>query len=223
MKLGKYNVTFGNIKAYVQGNIRYYAEHYGPAFAKLDEHLKEQIAFRELVANPACKSNSECKCHCPIPELFYADKTCEDSCYPIMMDATQWKKFKGSYNGLLDKVTYPFDWQSILLNGELATRRDVIKLEDSTYDAGVVDKGDVIEHSFVLDIAGECKWIVEHVTSSCYCTTSTYTQVDDKITLLVKVDTKDKNPGKKETTVVFNYTVCDEPKLIFLVIKFEVK
>ena len=227
MKIGKYDITLGNIKAYVQGNLRYYAEKYGPAFAKLDEHLREQIAFRELVANPECKEKEECKCHCPIPELFYADKTCEDSCYPVMMTRDEWTKFKNS--GVdIKSVAYPFDWTSVVVNLVNKVKREAIAVEDATFDCGDVKKGEKCYHTFTLINPHSETWMPEHITTSCYCTVAGI-QVDadnaNVVRLPCEVDTIDKTQGQKETVVLFNYTVNEgelKSKLISLVIKLNV-
>lgn len=94
MKIGKYNITFKNIKAYAQGNYRLFLD----KFDKLDSHIKEQVIYRESIADPECKAIGECKCGCPIPDLFYADKTCEDSCYPVLMNKSEWNKYKQDNN-----------------------------------------------------------------------------------------------------------------------------
>ncbi len=94
MKVGKYDVTISNIAAYLQGNFRKLVDKYSAGFLELEEHIKEQIIWRETVASPYCMSNKECKCGCPIPDLFYADKACPDKCYPEMMNKEEWEGYK---------------------------------------------------------------------------------------------------------------------------------
>ena len=86
MKIGKYDVTASNIKAYIQGNVRKLIDKHGMGYFELPNHIQEQIAFRELVANPNCLNDGFCKCNCILPDMFYADKTCTDECYPVMLN-----------------------------------------------------------------------------------------------------------------------------------------
>lgn len=94
MKVGKYNITLSNVGAYIQGKTRMLVQKYGNEFFSLDNHIKEQIVWRESKANSFCLSNNECKCGCPLPDLFFADKTCEDACYPVMMNKDEWELYK---------------------------------------------------------------------------------------------------------------------------------
>lgn len=94
MKIGKYDLTLSNINAFIQGKTRMLVEKYGNEFFPLETHIKEQIVWRESVANKECLSNKECKCGCPLPDMFFADKTCEDKCYPVMMSLEEWEAFK---------------------------------------------------------------------------------------------------------------------------------
>jgi hypothetical protein len=88
MNILGYDVTLKNIKEYVKGNIRYLIDEYGNDFLNLEEHIKEQVVYRKSVANKQCIQEGVCKCNCTIPELFYADKSCSDKCYPEMMNKT---------------------------------------------------------------------------------------------------------------------------------------
>jgi len=91
MKIGKYNFTLNNVKAFIQGKTRMLVNKYGNEFFSLEPHIKEQIVWRESQANSFCLNNNECKCGCPLPDLFFADKTCEDGCYPVMMNSEEWE------------------------------------------------------------------------------------------------------------------------------------
>ena len=98
MKIGKYDITLANIGSFVQGKTRFLVDRYGGEFFSLEEHIKEQVLYRESLANKECVNNKVCKCGCEIPGLFYADKTCEDGCYPVVMDKETWDKFKNDNN-----------------------------------------------------------------------------------------------------------------------------
>jgi hypothetical protein len=94
MKIGKYNFTLKNIKSFIQGKTRMLVERFGNEFFSLDEHIKEQIVWRETKSNNECINNKECKCGCPLPDMFFADKACEDECYPVMMTKEEWETYK---------------------------------------------------------------------------------------------------------------------------------
>lgn len=98
MKIGKYDITLANIGSFVQGKTRLLVDRYGGEFIALEEHIKEQVLYRESVANKECLQKKVCKCNCEIPGLFYADKTCEDGCYPEMMNKNDWEEFKRTKN-----------------------------------------------------------------------------------------------------------------------------
>lgn len=98
----KAKINLPNIKGYLQGNWRAVLLEYYPE--GLDRHIEEQYYWRiQQVSekSPECLENKECKtCHCSIPELFMADKACENnpSCYPEMMNRKNWKNFKSLLN-----------------------------------------------------------------------------------------------------------------------------
>lgn len=94
MKIGKYDFTLGNIGAFIQGKTRMLVQKYGNEYFNLEKHIKEQIVWRESKADKFCLSNNECKCGCPLPDLFFADKTCKDACYPVMMNKEEWEAYK---------------------------------------------------------------------------------------------------------------------------------
>jgi len=64
---------------------------------KSPSHIKEQVSYRkELVKlkHPECLSRGYCYCGCDIPEMFYSDMSCENKCYPELMNAKDWQKYK---------------------------------------------------------------------------------------------------------------------------------
>jgi hypothetical protein len=86
---------------FIQGWVRYYLHKFAPFL--LRRHIREQVIFRESVASPYCKARGDCICGCPLPQLYYADKTCGvkgvDSCYPKMLSKYEWRKFVESNYG----------------------------------------------------------------------------------------------------------------------------
>lgn len=95
MKIFNYDITLKNIGAFVQGKGRLMFENLG---FDLEDHIKEQIVWRESKALPECINNEVCKCGCDIPDLFYADKACEFGCYPKLMNKEEWEQYKKDEN-----------------------------------------------------------------------------------------------------------------------------
>jgi hypothetical protein len=95
MKLS--NINIRNIKAFLQGESRLMLEF----FDSLPEHIQEQVRFRiHLVSDksPQCLEGKCIHCGCSTPDLFYADKTCDNQCYPEMLNKEQWENFKFKNN-----------------------------------------------------------------------------------------------------------------------------
>ena len=86
-------INLKNVKAFWQGMCRYYWDKWFPnSFPK---HIREQVAYRKKEANEDCVKNGEClECGCKIPHLFYADKSCNGDCYPVMMKEFEWECHK---------------------------------------------------------------------------------------------------------------------------------
>ena len=74
----------------------------------LEPHLAEQWMWRLTKSNPVCMNHGECFCGCPIPDLQLADKTCENSCYPEMMDKEAWESYKKEHNITLETIGADF-------------------------------------------------------------------------------------------------------------------
>lgn len=88
-------ITFKNVLAYIQGNVRYqlfYSKH----LKKLIRlHIFEQISYRIKVMDKECLAKGECKlCGCETTALQMADKACNKPCYPPMMSKEVWKAYK---------------------------------------------------------------------------------------------------------------------------------
>lgn len=91
----KSKITYSNIKAYLQGKIRYKL-YYNKYFNWLIPlHIFEQIAYRIFVMDKECYAKGSCTlCGCDTTALQMADKACDKPCYPAMMDETDWMIFK---------------------------------------------------------------------------------------------------------------------------------
>ena len=87
-------LTFKNVYAYVQGNLRYKI-YYSKFSFLLPFHIKNQIDWRISIMDKECFRNGSCKlCGCQTTHLQMADKACDKPCYPPMMNKEEWKLFK---------------------------------------------------------------------------------------------------------------------------------
>lgn len=233
--MNKKDITFKNVKAYVQGNLRYLMEEYGPEFLKMDKHIREQVMFRKDIANPECIKNGECtKCGCDIPQLFYADKQCGGKCYPLMMGDQDWKMFQKelsnySLENQVEEISYPFDWNNILESSEVDSEdvslMDDTKLQDINFDAGDVELGSKFDHTFIIKNDTDYNKRIIDVNTSCGCTTTNnligkYLPVGGQLEAKVIVDLSNKKkPGHK--SVLTEIKLNNQTK-IKLIIKFNI-
>jgi hypothetical protein len=221
MKVGKHDITLKNIQAYLQGNIRMLAEQYGPEFIKMEPHIREQVMFRQDIANPECVNNKECKeCHCSIPGLFYADKTCGGECYPVMMNEEEWNKFKGvlrqhTLDNAIEQVTYPFDWKGLpselpnIVSKEVTDKVDT-SIPDLFFDAGEVKLDTIVETTFTVCNHKDVNIFIKNNETSCGCTTvidliGKIIKANECLDIDVKIDAKDKKIGKYHYVVKLTF------------------
>lgn len=65
-------------------------------------HIREQALWRLSQVqekSPECLKEDTCKkCGCAPSEMVYSDYSCEGNCYPDLMDAESWDKFKANNN-----------------------------------------------------------------------------------------------------------------------------
>jgi hypothetical protein len=96
----KAKITFRNIKAYIQGNIRY-GMYYSWFNFLIPKHIKEQIDWRIEIMDKECFDNGSCKlCGCETTALQMANKACDKPCYPRMYSRSVWKALKPIYKKL---------------------------------------------------------------------------------------------------------------------------
>ena len=100
-----------NIKSYIVGNFRY-AIYDSNVRWLLRKHILEQIHWRIDVMNPKCYNNGSCiLCGCTTPALQMADKSCDEPCYPGMMNRSSWKAFKEGWTYFEEKSS--IQWQIV--------------------------------------------------------------------------------------------------------------
>lgn len=83
-------ITLKNIKAFIQGYFRKFLLDKLTYIYEQVEYRKEQVAIK----SPDCLNGQCVKCGCKTPELFYADKPCENKCYDELKSKEDWIKFK---------------------------------------------------------------------------------------------------------------------------------
>ena len=181
MKLFGYDITLNNIKSFIQGNTRYLIEEFGGDFIQLEQHIQEQIIYRKSLANKECIELGVCKCNCAIPELFYADKQCEDKCYPLMMNKLIWNNYKQNMNLKIENT----DIGNILVNNQ--------------YEK---------EFSFLNIFKSKLKII--NINTSCGCTSVNvnYNKIyepDERINIKYNLNTNGKRIGTNN--IIFTITI----------------
>jgi len=219
MKVGKYKINTKNIRAYIQGNIRSLAEKFDIDFLKLKEHEQEQVLFRDSVSKPSCKEKEECDCGCPIPKLYMADKTCEDGCYPEMMNETEWNKFKETIVENKIPIQYPFIWHEIkeyISDDDIKLDYKLISTEDSVVSLGDVKKGVIAEGAFTLVNPLQSILELNRVQPSCGCTTVDFPKTIGSIkegVIKFKVDTGERSLGVADLWITVTYNKMNKLNL----------
>lgn len=97
--------TFRNIKAYLQGKIRYKL-YYSRFKFLIPKHIREQIDVRINSMDPVCYEQGQCKlCGCQTTALQMANKACDKPCYPRMIGKNTWNTIK-MYKEIYDNEYY---------------------------------------------------------------------------------------------------------------------
>lgn len=87
-------VTWSNIKAYIQGKLRYKL-YYSYYKFLIPTHIREQIDYRIKMMDKECYNNGACKiCGCETTALQMANKACPKPCYPKMVNKRKWNRQK---------------------------------------------------------------------------------------------------------------------------------
>ena len=100
-------VNLVNIKSFVEGNSRLLIDNLGNSFFKLDNHIKEQVAYRASICYESCFEKGfyiqqknkfrkkSCKsCGCSVPGKWYSNDACSGNTYPDLMDEYTWHIYK---------------------------------------------------------------------------------------------------------------------------------
>lgn len=189
MKIGKYDITLQNISAFIQGNVRAILHNYGDSFYTLSPEIQEQVIYRTSLANKECLENGKCKCNCSIPELFYADKQCEDKCYPYMMNKSDWEKFKLDNNIELSIKTEKLKITS-MFQAVFKTNENEVNL--------LLNKNSVNDLKLSIENCNIFDFKIKKVKSSCICTKiishdETLKSGNNTDIILYSIDTKNKS------------------------------
>lgn len=63
------------------------------------KHKKEQVVYRLSILQDhpigsQCLKNNECPCQCTTSEVVISDPTCDQGCFPEMLEKGDWEDFK---------------------------------------------------------------------------------------------------------------------------------
>ena len=93
MKLS--DITLKNIKAYIEGNTRMLGDNFGI----VDEHIKEQVAYRATICKECVDAGKCTYCGCKVPGKLYVKESCnKGERFPNLMSKEDWEKFKNENN-----------------------------------------------------------------------------------------------------------------------------
>ncbi len=86
------DITFSNIKDYIQGYSRWFQDHW----RILPDYTKEQVLFRASQCPPECARNQKCHfCKCDFPAKLFVDYSCnKGQALPNLMNEEEWKNYK---------------------------------------------------------------------------------------------------------------------------------
>ena len=87
----KKKINWENIKAYIQGNLRYKLWYSKRWKFLIRSHIKQQIIYRINSMKVDCFNEGACiRCGCKTINLQLSNKACEGFCYPKMMNKKDW-------------------------------------------------------------------------------------------------------------------------------------
>lgn len=92
-----HKITLKDVFNYIQGNASFIADE---KFGILPEHLKEQIAYREMHCSDKCRTNKKCQhCGCAYPAKLHNITSCNKTAnLPDLMSESEWIKYKTTNN-----------------------------------------------------------------------------------------------------------------------------
>lgn len=84
-------ITFKNIKSFIQGHARAYLD----KIRLLPLHTREQAFYRMYVCKDSCIPFKKCEiCECSAIKKSYATKSCNKDKFPDLMSEAEWSKYK---------------------------------------------------------------------------------------------------------------------------------
>lgn len=109
IKATKENLTWKHIKAFIQAKYRkalmndnfvLFMKSIGlTRYEGLPRYKQEQIVWRYNMLlthsqGKQCLQNNECPCKCTTSEVIISDPSCDQKCFPDMMNSLEWATFK---------------------------------------------------------------------------------------------------------------------------------
>lgn len=113
-------INLKNIKAYIQGKLRYKLYYSKFAFL-IPLHIREQIEVRINSMDKECYNTGQCKlCGCETTALQMANKACDKPCYPSMMSKRNWNLIKKGLAHPSEKIWWKLQGNKFIKdNGKL--------------------------------------------------------------------------------------------------------
>lgn len=150
----KEQITFENMKGFIQGNIRKFMEDVD--YNNLPWYIREQIIYRSLTCR-TCTIEGKCViCGCQTPEKFYEDRACEGQKYPYMIDnEEEWLMFKEKNNIMKETL-----------------EKTILVTDKESFNFNDINEGEKVFVEFELKNVGLLPANISSVSSSCGCTTA---------------------------------------------------
>ena len=124
----KAKITLPNIKAFIEGTLRYrfyYSKWFGFLIQK---HIREQIDCRIKSMREICYKQGYCEeCGCKTTHLQMANKSCAGYCYPSLYSKKGWQNLKRRFkrnNKVGEKTTIITFFRSWEFNGDKFIKLD---------------------------------------------------------------------------------------------------
>lgn len=98
----KPELTWDNVKSFLEGNISYYKQY----FLSSPPYLQEQYHYRLSVCRDSCIPNDSCEvCTCPPIKKAWVTKSCNNGeKFPDLMDEESWEDFKNVHDIDIPKI-----------------------------------------------------------------------------------------------------------------------
>lgn len=88
-------ITFKNIKSFIQGNLRFYID----KIHRLPDFTKEQYYWRLYQCKDDCLISGTCmNCNCPTIKKAFSTESCNEDRILKLMPGGEWRSYKKDHN-----------------------------------------------------------------------------------------------------------------------------